>query len=442
MRWPDARPLALAALAAAAPVLVAVQRPRPAAPPAESSDGGETPRVFRRYAAEVVKIQVVEAGAEAKEVTGTAFFVTPQGHLLTNYHVVAGLVHRPGRYRAELLDGTGTAQPVRVVAVDAVHDLAVLASRLRPARWFALDGTVVVQGQRLWSLGHPGDLGIAIVEGTYNGRLPHTLYPRMHFTGAINPGMSGGPTITLDGHVVGVNVATAGNEQGFLVPVEDAAALLHRALVAPDRPVDSLLGDVGRQLLAYQDTYLRSLLADSTPTVVLGGWRLPTRPTDVFNCWGEADRRDDRPWEVVHHYCTTGDDVFITADQSSGIVEFEHEAYTSTRLNRFQFTSLLAQHFRSLPHDWELEREGDEQVTGYRCRSGNVRQQGAVLKVVLCARRYRRLPGLYDVVVRAATLGRSDAGVLSTITMAGVSFENALTVARRYLGAIRWTGWR
>ena len=61
----------------------------------------------------------------------------------------------------------------------------------------------VAHGARLYSIGNPHDLGISIVEGTHNGLLRHTLYPRIHFTGPINPGMSGGPTITPEGAVVG-----------------------------------------------------------------------------------------------------------------------------------------------------------------------------------------------------------------------------------------------
>jgi hypothetical protein len=383
-----------------------------------------------------VKLQVVEVGADAREGTGTGFFVTGDGHVLTNYHVVASLVHEPERYRAELLDSAGAEHAVRVIAVDAVHDLALIASDRRPSRWFALGEVRTVQGQRLYSLGHPGDLGIAIVEGTYNGRLPHTLYPRIHFTGAINPGMSGGPTITLDGRVVGVNVATMGNERGFLVPVDDAVRFVTGALAVPARPVDSLLGDVGRQLLAYQDAYLDSLFDGPVPTVTLGAWRLPTEPADVFQCWGESDRSPEQPWELVHHYCSTGDDVFLTADQSAGIIEFEHDWFGSTRLNRFRFHALLTSQFGQLAPDYDLDRKGDEEVTGYRCRAGNVREGTLVARTLLCARAYKRLPGLYDVVLRLATVGRPREAVVSTLTLAGVSWENGQRVVRRYLGAI------
>ncbi|HEU0076355.1 MAG TPA: serine protease, partial [Longimicrobiaceae bacterium] len=95
-----------------------------------------TPAVFQRYAERVVKIQVVESGSAARATTGSGFFVSAGGHLVTNYHVVSQLVHDPGRYRAELVDGSGRTHPVSVLAIDAVHDLAVLRTGVRPPRHF------------------------------------------------------------------------------------------------------------------------------------------------------------------------------------------------------------------------------------------------------------------------------------------------------------------
>ena len=49
------------------------------------------------------------------------------------------------------------------------------------------------KGERLYSMGNPLDLGFTIVEGTYNGPVERSYNERIHFSGAINPGMSGGP---------------------------------------------------------------------------------------------------------------------------------------------------------------------------------------------------------------------------------------------------------
>ena len=82
----------------------------------------------------------------------------------------------------------------------------------------------------IYSLGNPHDLGMILVPGTYNGLQKYSFYPRIHFTGAVNAGMSGGPTVDAAGKVVGVNVASAGNQLGFLVPADALQALLQRFL--------------------------------------------------------------------------------------------------------------------------------------------------------------------------------------------------------------------
>lgn len=202
------------------------------------------------------------------------------------------------------------------------------------------------------------------------------------------------------------------------------------------------MADVGRQLLAYQDTYLARLFADSVPTVTLGGLRVPTRPASFFNCWGDSDQDEDQPYESVHHYCSTDDDVFLSGDGSTGIIDFEHDLLTSDKLNRFRFHALYTHEFRSLGAEWQLDTEGGEDLTGYECRTGNVRAggpNGAVLRTAFCARAYRKLPGLYDVVFRIAVLGRPQQGLLSTLTMSGVSFANAQRMVQRYVGAFRWS---
>ena len=90
----------------------------------------------------------------------------------------------------------GRTYPVTVLAVDVVHDLAVARGDFPSTPRFDLQPVHIDQGMRLYSLGHPLELGLTIVEGTYNGLLEHTRYTRIHFTDPINPGMSGGPTIT------------------------------------------------------------------------------------------------------------------------------------------------------------------------------------------------------------------------------------------------------
>lgn len=399
-----------------------------------AAQDARTSDVFTRYSDRVIKIQVIEGGSAAKATIGSGFFVTARGHVVTNYHVISKLVHAPERYRAEVVDGGGASQPVTVLAVDVVHDLAVLGTELRPRTHFTLAPVRVAQGNRLYSLGHPSDLGLSIVEGTYNGHLQHTLYPKIHFTGSINPGMSGGPTITDDGRVIGVNVSTAGNQLSFLVPVERATTLLGQ-VIAPDyqRP-ERELDVVGRQLREYQDAYLNGMFTGDMKTVELGRFRVVTEPAAFFRCWADATRRRDIPYETVHHKCSTDDYVFIAGDQYSGVVDLHHEFISTRTLNSARFFTLYSQRFQR-----DNTPSGEEEhVTSWRCGTRNVRNGQLPMRSVLCIRRYRKLDGLYDAVLKVAVLGRGDSGLISTLTLSGVTFENIDLLSRRYLEHISW----
>jgi hypothetical protein len=388
-----------------------------------------TSDVFRHYAERVVKIQVVETGSAAKATIGSGFFVTSGGDIVTNYHVVSKLINSPDRYRVEMVDGSGAVHPVRILGVNVVDDLAVLATDAPQRSYFSLAPVKIAQGARLYSLGHPEDLGLSIVEGTYNGYLPHARQPRLHFTGALNHGMSGGPTIAEDGRVIGVNVATEGEELSFLVPVERAAALLRQVTAPGSEAPARTLAQVGQQLREYQDAYLRDMFAGDVKTVTLGPFHVPTEPAPYFRCWADASRRKELPYETVTHRCSTDDYVFIAGEESSGVISVEHQLISTKTLNPLRFFSLYSGYFQrdNTPGGEE------EQVTSWRCGTRNVHNADTPMRAVLCLRRYRKLGALYDAVLKIAVLGHSNVGLVSTLTLSGVTFENVQRLSQRYL---------
>ncbi|MEO6067599.1 MAG: serine protease [Gemmatimonadota bacterium] len=424
------RSLAVAALLISAhpPIRLSAQEP-------QDAPTGETAVVFQRFSARVPKIQLLESSTGAKAVTGSGFYVDRDGHLITNYHVVSKLVAHPDRYRADLLDSAGTARPVTVLRVDVIHDLAVLATTPHGDVPLVIAEGLPPQGRRLFSLGHPYELGITIVEGTYNGLMAHALTPRIHLTGALNPGMSGGPTIDAAGRVVGVNVSTAGNEVSFLVPAAAVTHLLSEAAAAQWAPAKDLLADVAEQLRAYSDSYLATMFTGDVPSTTLGGVELPTRAAPFFNCWADADREPSRPWESVEHLCTTDDVVFLSEDLWAGVLEFGHTLFTSDKLSPVRFYAMYQDRFGG---DVQWLGGGDEDLTEFRCRTRNVEQGNAKWRTVFCLRAYKRLPGLYDAVFKAAQLGRGNVGVMTRLTLSGVTSKAAEATARRYFARVRW----
>jgi len=394
-----------------------------------------TEDVFQRFSNRVVKIEVEEKGSAAKSSIGSGFYVTAQGHVITNYHVVSELVHHPDRYSARALESEEDSSPLQLLDVDVTHDLAVLKAESFSGSFFSLAPIDPLQGLRLYSLGHPLDLGLNIVEGTYNGFLQHAFDKRINFSGSLNPGMSGGPAITAGGEVVGINVASAGEQVSFLVPVSWAVALLETSTATDFRSPDPLLAQVRDQILDWQERYLTEILQDDPPTVQLGSFRLPTRPTSFFNCWGDSTRETNIPYQTVDHQCSTDDYVYVTQELVSGKAWFYHRLLTSTELNRFQFATFYTQDFAETYYSMG---GGEDEVTPFRCNTGTVRQSSLTFKTVFCLRRYRRLEGVYDAVLKAAVVGKPLTGLETALFLSGVSYERATSAVRWYLGAFSW----
>lgn len=392
----------------------------------------ETQHVFSRYFDRVVKVQVLEKVSGTKAVIGSGFFVNVNGDVITNFHVIANLIHHPDRYRAEVINNKGISFPVSITSIDVINDLAVVRTGVRSDAFFDISKVSLKQGLRLYSLGFPLDIGISIVEGTYNGFLEHALYKKIHFTGSLNPGMSGGPAITSDGRVVGINVATAGEQVSFLVPVEKAVKLIEDAQYVKEK---DFIKAIRSQLLEHQNNYFPDTLIRSGEKVQLGRYRLSSKPAQFFNCWGDSKQEEKDPYRIIEHQCSTEDNIYISSGQRSGVIRFHHRLITSDKMNSFQFSKLYSSFFnQSIAQDWKSKDE----VTKFFCKTGNVKKEDMTFRTVFCLRGYKKLEGLYDAVFKAAVIGIRNEGIETNLYLSGVTFEKAVMLSRDYMEAITW----
>jgi S1-C subfamily serine protease len=164
---------------------------------------------------------------------GTGFAVAPGGVFLTNWHVVSDAVLYPEKYRLEYKTSGGATGRINVRAIDVRHDLAIVeAVGFAPAPLQLKADTI--KGERAYSIGFL-DVGLTITEGVSNGLVDDSFQPRIHYSGALNAGMSGGPGLDGSGHVIGVNVAGYFLSQlvAFFVPAEYAITLLASSAKTP-----------------------------------------------------------------------------------------------------------------------------------------------------------------------------------------------------------------
>ena len=283
-------PVLFHALAALCVLLLVSQTAAPAELREVSAEGRA---VFEQAKGKLLQIRVLHKATGALASMGSGFLASADGLVLTNYHVVAEAALESTIYELEFQRSDGTTGRPRLLAVDVANDLAVLSTELRGQPFLKIRAAPLEKGDRGFALGHPLHLGPAIVEGTYNGYVEATAIPRIHFTGAVNSGMSGGPAIAPDGAVFGVNVSRMWLQQlvSFLVPAPAAAELLRRAQSGGE-PTADFRKEVGAQLLAQQARLFERLLAEPVKTSAMGRYtsRMPRGPS----CGAQAPRWTSR----------------------------------------------------------------------------------------------------------------------------------------------------
>ncbi|WP_374339547.1 S1C family serine protease [Leeia sp.] len=396
----------------------------------QADNAPSTEAVFEQSKQRFVQLRILEKSANEKTSLGSGFIVNSRGQIITNYHVISDLVFRPDLYRGEVFYSDSEVRPLKVVNVDVIHDLAVVETG-RPANdFFQIEPTAPPKGTRVYAIGTPHDLGFTIVEGTYNGLLVGSLYEKIHYTGAINSGMSGGPAILGDGRVVGINVATAGNQIGFLVPATYALRLLQQ------KPYSGTpLNAVRDQLLANQARISSSLLKQALPTTLFHGYRVPSTLGNFSKCWADTDQSGSQLYRRYSQQCSSEDDIFLYGDSNTGKLSFQHDYLEAPGVNRFRFYNLYQQFFA---------QQGGElgsalvDVGSFACQTDFVAHNKLKMRVALCLRPYKRLSGLYDMVLKLATLNENQRGLQSTYAISGINFDNSRLLTRQFIEAFAW----
>lgn len=161
---------------------------------------------------------------------GSGAIIDPSGIIVTNDHVIRGAsaIH--------VILADGRSFDAEVIGSDAANDLAVLKVNAKEALPIAKLGTSsdLMIGETVVAIGSPFGLSKTVTAGVVSAvgrtfRADNRVYNDFVQTdAAINPGNSGGPLFNLNGEVVGINTAIAGEGSGigFAVPSNLVKSLL------------------------------------------------------------------------------------------------------------------------------------------------------------------------------------------------------------------------
>lgn len=390
--------------------------------------------IYRDLQDRIFQVQVVDTASNKKVSIGTGFRVSADGLIATNYHVVAGYLHAPTQYRVEYLAHDGSSGVARVRDIDVIHDLAIVQAELPGDAYLELTATSLSKGARIYAIGNPRDLGMSIVEGNYNGLLEKSLYEKILFSGALNPGMSGGPALNRKGEVIGVNVSTAGNELSFLVPVRYLRNLLDEVRQAAGSDID-LIQRITQQLQASQQRTMQQLLDAKWKTMQLGQAVVPAELSSYFKCWGQTESKPERLYSYTYSACASPDNIYISDHFDTGSIDFRYDLLSTEKLNSRQFYNLYTQKFAN---GYSSNQAAEEDVGNYRCNTRFVDMSGKTWKAVVCFRAYKKFKGLYDVSLTMASLGSETSGLLVNLNASGMDKANAMALVRKFMESIAW----
>ncbi|WP_440677029.1 S1C family serine protease [Candidatus Pelagibacter sp. HIMB1587] len=144
--------------------------------------------------------------------SGTGFFVSTKGHIISNHHVVDGCASITLSYK-------GKEFKTNIIAIDKKNDLAILKAKVNPGKVFSvaredaeLLEDVIIAG---FPLGKKVSTTIKTSKGSITALAGYgNNYSEFQTDAALNQGNSGGPIMNQKGNVVGVAVANYGKKAG------------------------------------------------------------------------------------------------------------------------------------------------------------------------------------------------------------------------------------
>jgi serine protease Do len=235
---------------------------------------GETERLSAQVGPKVVQIatqgvKVTGAGEEqpagilvAERGCGSGFFVSADGYLFTNAHVIANTT----RIRVLIQPASGAAHrdsmieyPATVVGLDADNDLALLKIDVKGVPFFDLSRpSEARQGQLVLAFGSPLGLSqsatFGMVSAVDRQLTPDDPRGYIQTDAPIDPGNSGGPLVDLNGALLGINTMilsqSGGNEGIGLAAPRDVIERAYASLLKTGTVTRPRLGIQPRSLTA------------------------------------------------------------------------------------------------------------------------------------------------------------------------------------------------
>ena len=215
----------------------------------------QTAELLRKFFGDRLRIPDQSATPAIEHAYGTAFFVTADGYMLTNHHVVAGA----DKISVTLNDRTEL--DAILVGSDERSDVAVLKVTGRQFPSLPIgDSNALKVGEPVLAIGSPFGFDYSASAGIVSAKSRNfsreTSVPFIQTDVALNPGNSGGPLFNQRGEVIGINSRIFSGTGGYMglsfsIPI-DAAMDIYEQLKNNGEVARAYLGiypqDIDRNL--------------------------------------------------------------------------------------------------------------------------------------------------------------------------------------------------
>ncbi|OYW77577.1 MAG: hypothetical protein B7Z37_03220 [Verrucomicrobia bacterium 12-59-8] len=212
---------------------------------------------------------------------GSGVIVSKEGHVVTNYHVIEGLLAG-----IEIATNDNKKHPALILGFNKERDIALLkidSPRVDfPSLSFANSDDVRV-GQIVLAVGNPFGLSGTVTQGIISARDRHlsdSKFDYLQTDTVINPGNSGGPLVNIRGEIIGINVAiyrgdsstTSWQGVGLAVPSNEAK------MVVDD--IQARLKESAKQTAGVTSAIGKGYL----------GLEVSSEPVEIDPVWGTSRR--------------------------------------------------------------------------------------------------------------------------------------------------------
>jgi S1-C subfamily serine protease len=225
---------------------------------AHADESFDLPKLAKATRQAVVYIVVFDED-DKPFASGSGFFVSADGKLITNAHVI-----KDAHSALVKTDNGQVLKVSKVIARNTQLDFALLQVDVKDAPFLKLgDDQAMEVGQRIAIIGSPLGMDGTLSEGIISAKRDDDGVPWLQITAPISHGSSGSPVMNAHGEVIGVATAISdGQAMNFAIPISIPKTLLANYLKSPNQSSPQLLSTPP----ASQGTSIPPATASSQPT--------------------------------------------------------------------------------------------------------------------------------------------------------------------------------